>query len=1299
MPFGIDINRLFLKKEEIDFLKGVKSFPGILESREALPSHLDKVLISPKTILNHPEILAFFQEELQSQTITDYLRTLVRLGKKGELVDLRIKLRGKSGGNGQNAGRADFFTQILLQDEEQTDFYPGKRVQKLNFDKIKKLKELLDRDNRRLGQEKMGYQEKLADLRNRIEKNNITLGKRKKDYEALNKEYHVTNTEYKELDGIYRRKLIELDEKQKKAKNDLSDNDEPASAIQTVYSQGKKIYVDDNFRPLDQDLVESKLSKYKTLERIQSETREEKRKWYERVKNKKRKLEDVKNRLLTSEKMIEYFEHVNDNCKRTEERLLKEIRVIEEGGWKSSGFDTVNDIITSCDTIKKHFEKAMNGLAVDVDFVEKRVKPFSEAFENFLGLKKSEENYKEDIKNSNRQINDLKSSLDRNSQQIREFIHKKKKRDSERSLWDKGEDTALLAREYSSLESFHQKTLNRLKEEIDRRKRLVNERKDSFEKIKDGIKGNEEEIRKAGRDFIDMKFRLSTLYYLLSHSMIDQEIFSDTFLFLFLKTDVQNRTLKEMESEKYDFKEELARLRPRQMPDLESNNINFYKRDCEDLERQCKDLKRFLQNNREYEETQSALHDERLPEKEEKKQNHEIKGLSQEVVKLKEELSNLSTQNRLFLEELSSIKNTGLSSPLMRKGKVDIQKGIDLLTERLGEITKEDIFDLLAGHGGGGTKQRLEDIYDFIRNLIGELFRSENSSFDTSVLKRTIETKVSDMKDLFHTLDKTHEIVLESRIENEKLRMKMSDLSARMADNLLQNKQTEKRFLEEIEKKDKKIEELSEKIEKLSLQLLQNDEAKSSPRQQQDNVVPFKKKDENFSIFGFSRKARSSSVKTAISTLILFSGVIYHLVNQASDAKIMENDPSAYFMTSNMPPIEMVSESKQDKEKMYLDLASESPKKEFPLMKDEFYLGELKRVVRVRDFVYSPEKINDAEYVTEAVFKNIRKASSTYRMMPEEFITFINGVRDTSVPFSMSLLRELKNEIEFLNKEYGDFIADLTTETGRIDSMILVSHLDKVIHRDERYFFKRIYDEFVDLGMSKKEALFNIIHNERLLKEKNAYFRDSYKILYKGTIRPIRTLEEMSLEEFKQIAIPYIESRYRIFANHKGFKIPRTLNEYVESMAENIYISAKRFNIPVTSLMTIAHQETFYLNILGDNKKSASPFQIYRPTKVMILENMRRDGFKVPQHVHHLENHLSLASYMAAYHFAELMELYSVELDVKNVRDSSKKIVYDLNRSTSSYNGGKKYYKQVFLKQLELQKFMEQRLQSGRMLS
>ena len=156
---------------------------------------------------------------------------------------------------------------------------------------------------------------------------------------------------------------------------------------------------------------------------------------------------------------------------------------------------------------------------------------------------------------------------------------------------------------------------------------------------------------------------------------------------------------------------------------------------------------------------------------------------------------------------------------------------------------------------------------------------------------------------------------------------------------------------------------------------------------------------------------------------------------------------------------------------------------------------------------------------------------------------------------------------------------------------------------------------------------------------------------------------------------------------------------YAVDMAENIYISAKRFNIPVTSLMTIAHQESFYINILGDNKKSASPFQIYRPTKLKILQQMRREGFRVSRDVKHLQNHLSLASYMAAYHFADLVDLYAKEYEHKDSGESVKKVIYNLNKSTTSYNGGKKYHKEVFLKQLELKRFVEKKLQSKGLLS
>lgn len=1304
MPIDIDISKITLKKKEIEFLEEVKSLSGILEKKDPFPSALNKIVIFPKTVLSHPDLYTFFKSEVDSKTIKDFVQGFIAAGKKEDLFLIKRKLREDRVENNEEIDSDKALTRLLIdKGKAGRILLDDERVFKLNVEKVKKLKALIDRDNKKLVNERSTLQEKLGDLQGRIEKNDLTLEKRRRESESLNREYHIVLSEYQTVKGEYKEKVLEFDEKLEEIKKDLSTKDESVNSIQTVYSQGKKVYVDTNFQPLDHEFVESKLGRFNRLERMSQEIHEEKKRWHEKVRRKKRRLEDIKSRLITSQKMIEYFEHVNENCKRTEERLAKEIRNPEqERGENPNQAETINDIVSSYESLKRFFEEATVELASDVDFIEGKTKPFLEAVRGLGQLQETEETYKENLKRINKRINELKSSLDKNNQKIKEFIDRKRDLYGQKFLWDEKHEKSSLVQEYSALESLQSKLLSELKTTSEERKQLISERKEYFEGINEEIRKNQDEIEKAKRALIDVVFRLSSNYCLLCLSSIHPEVFSNPFLFLFLKTASLRRSLKEIEDIKYDYKELLSKLRPRHLEELESINIASYEKDYHDLLGECSGLSGPVSYGKDKHESVSKSDAEENRFASQEKHGDKIEGLNEEVGKLREELSYLSTQNRLFLEELGTIKD--INYPALarkkeekKKSDLSIQQNIDLLTEKLSEITKDDIFNIITGKAKGDSRKRFEDVYGFTRNLIGELFMENGHSLDASGLKETIETKTFSIKELFHTLEKREESLLQSKQEKEILDKKMGGLAEKLADNLLQNRQVENKFLEEIEKKDKKIEELNEKIEKLSLQLLQHEGTdRSDPgKEKKENILFFRKRgmDKENAEAGAGRM-QSASVKKAISTLILFSGVVYHLINQASNAKIGENKVPDYLMTSNIPQVEVVADQKNDRADMYSNLLSENPgEQSFPLIKDELYMAEFKRIVRVRDFVYQHEKANDAEFVTEAVMKQIHGISGSYGMSTKEFISFMNGVRDTSLPLSMSLLKETKEDIGFLSKEYKDFIEDLSGETDRISSLTLVYRLNKIIELNEKSFFKRIYNEFVDLGIPKKVALANVIHNERNLKERKRYFTKKYKTLYKGTIRPIKTLEEMDMDEFKQVAIPYIEGRYRIFANHKGFRIPRRLDQYVESMAENIYISAKRFNIPVTSLMTIAHQETFYLNILGDNKKSASPFQIYRPTKFMILQNMRRDGFRIPKDVKRLEDHLSLASYMAAYHFAELMELYSVELDIKGSKEEMKKIVYDLNRSTTSYNGGRNYHKRVFLKQLELNRFLERKLQ------
>lgn len=257
-----------------------------------------------------------------------------------------------------------------------------------------------------------------------------------------------------------------------------------------------------------------------------------------------------------------------------------------------------------------------------------------------------------------------------------------------------------------------------------------------------------------------------------------------------------------------------------------------------------------------------------------------------------------------------------------------------------------------------------------------------------------------------------------------------------------------------------------------------------------------------------------------------------------------------------------------------------------------------------------------------------------------------------------------------------------------MDSIQLLYSIKRILESEEGPFFDRLFHDFVALGLRKKETVLNIIDTNKVIEE---IYGQNLHFIFKGKIKPIAILEEMNMKDFEKIIMPYIIVNYKIFAKVKNLPVPENIKTYAKNLAQDIYICAKKFRVPVTSLLTIVHQESFFMNILGDQGKSASPFQIYQPTKHSILANMKKDGFKVPSKVSKLENHTTFAAFMASYYFANLIRQYAVTV-IEPFSRKPTALIINLEKSTRAYNGGKKYQIDVHRKQLELGKYLKRKI-------
>jgi hypothetical protein len=170
------------------------------------------------------------------------------------------------------------------------------------------------------------------------------------------------------------------------------------------------------------------------------------------------------------------------------------------------------------------------------------------------------------------------------------------------------------------------------------------------------------------------------------------------------------------------------------------------------------------------------------------------------------------------------------------------------------------------------------------------------------------------------------------------------------------------------------------------------------------------------------------------------------------------------------------------------------------------------------------------------------------------------------------------------------------------------------------------------------------------------------------------------------LIVPYIKANLRAFTSHASFAgahKPEEIADYAKRLAEDMFVAAKAFGVPRTLFISIVHQESYFANVLGDNSMSASPFQIYRPTKPYIIKSMEQKGLKTPGVPDRLQDHLSLATYMAANFLSDLIRRSSIPWG------KGKGLICDLDDVALGYNGGSHYPPAVNGKKLRLVRYLD----------
>ncbi|MCF8122699.1 MAG: hypothetical protein K9K34_09810 [Desulfarculaceae bacterium] len=229
-------------------------------------------------------------------------------------------------------------------------------------------------------------------------------------------------------------------------------------------------------------------------------------------------------------------------------------------------------------------------------------------------------------------------------------------------------------------------------------------------------------------------------------------------------------------------------------------------------------------------------------------------------------------------------------------------------------------------------------------------------------------------------------------------------------------------------------------------------------------------------------------------------------------------------------------------------------------------------------------------------------------------------------------------------------------------------------------FTDRLYRDYRRLGYGPAQALAAVLTNQQAAGQWVSSNR--LPSSYLGRVRPVRAVEKMGLSEFLARLTPYIAERSRRYLTSLGKRPPANLERYSRDLAFDMYGAAKRFQVPLSYLLAIAHQETFYANVLGDDNLSASPFQIWRPTLPHILRSMAAAGFAPPPIRIRLQNHLTLATYLAAFHLRELM------LEASAPATKRHRAYVDMDKVMLRYNGSHLYAGRVAVRRAELSRFI-----------
>ena len=329
------------------------------------------------------------------------------------------------------------------------------------------------------------------------------------------------------------------------------------------------------------------------------------------------------------------------------------------------------------------------------------------------------------------------------------------------------------------------------------------------------------------------------------------------------------------------------------------------------------------------------------------------------------------------------------------------------------------------------------------------------------------------------------------------------------------------------------------------------------------------------------------------------------------------------------------------------------------------------------------DKAGGFEQIEERIQGEIDAQAREVGLAPEAYLRLVKGVYKPNQTVSLTKLRNEQGIVAILTRYFPNISAEFKAETLDIEDLRTLYQLAGAANPGECRFWDRLYADFRTMDSDSADSLAMIMNNARWSMERQA---SGAGVEFAGTLKPIPELEQLRIEGFTRVITPYFKSNIKTFVATPAFSYAHKQEDiagYAEALAQDMYVAARIFGVPRTLFISIAHQESYFANVLGDNSMSASPFQIYQPTKPFIIKAMESKGLQVPGEPEKLEDHLTLATFMAAFYLSELMERHTTPWH------KDKSPLCDLDRVAWSYNGGEAYPKAVYGKKLRLVGYLD----------